>query len=100
MFSYHSKLSVQRQVTEKVARFRRAYIEQADLEPAFVRYILRDAALVAAVDGEYDSKELRALRKIAKAADVSTEQLSALLDWVAEGWTWFDSASQILGQTP
>jgi tellurite resistance protein len=69
----------------------------ADLEPTFVRYILRDAALVAAVDGEYDHKELKALRTIAKAAEVSTEQLSMLLDWVAEGWTWFDSATKILG---
>ena len=69
----------------------------ADLEPGFVRYILRDAALVAAVDGAYDNKELRALRKIAKSAGVSTTQLSALLDWVTEGWNWFDSASHILG---
>ena len=68
----------------------------ADLAPAFVRFILRDAALVAAVDGAYDSKEIRALRKIAKAAGVSTTQLSALLDWVKEGWNWFDAASGIL----
>ena len=69
----------------------------ADLEPSFVRFILRDAALVAAVDGAYDNKEIRALRKIAKAAEVSTTQLSELLDWVKDGWNWFDSASTILG---
>ena len=73
-------------------------IEQslADLEPAFVRFILRDSALVAAIDGEYDSKEIAALRKIAKAADVTSEQLANLLDWVAEGWNWFESGMQIL----
>tara|TARA_B100000003_G_C10816542_1_gene325021 strand:- start:361 stop:792 length:432 start_codon:yes stop_codon:yes gene_type:complete len=68
----------------------------ADLEPALVRYILRDAALVAAVDGDYDNKELRALRKIAKAAEVSTAQLSNLLDWVAEGWNWFEKGLNLL----
>lgn len=67
----------------------------ADLEPAFVRFLLRDAALVAAVDGAYDNKEVRALRKIAKAAEVSTAQLSELLDWVKDGWNWFESATAI-----
>lgn len=67
----------------------------ADLEPGFVRYILRDAALVAAVDGAYDRKELKALRTIAKAAEMSTEQLSEVLDWVTEGWHWFSSFENI-----
>ena len=53
----------------------------ADLEPEFTQMILRDAALVAAVDGAYDRKELAALRKIAKKANVSPKQLSDLLDW-------------------
>ena len=63
----------------------------ANLESAFVQFILRDAALVAAVDGDYDRKELQALRKIAKAAGVSSTQLSNLLDWVSEGWSWFEN---------
>ena len=67
----------------------------ADLEPGFVRFILRDAALVAAVDGAYDRKELKALRTIAKAAEMSTEQLSEVLDWVTEGWHWFSSFENI-----
>lgn len=67
----------------------------ADLEPGFVRFILRDAALVAAVDGAYDRKELKALRTIAKAAEMSTEQLSEVLDWVTEGWHWFSSFESI-----
>jgi len=70
----------------------------ADLDPSLAQIILRDAALVAAVDGDYDRKELTALRKIAKVAGASTTQLSELLDWVKEGWLWFEKASVFLGQ--
>ena len=69
-----------------------------DLDPALAQIVLRDAALVAAVDGDYDRKELTALRKIAKAAGASNTQLSALLDWVKEGWLWFEKAGGFLGQ--
>lgn len=68
----------------------------ADLEPEFTQMILRDAALVAAVDGAYDRKELAALRKIEKKANVSPKQLSDLLDWVTEGWNWFEQGTEIL----
>ena len=68
----------------------------ADLEPEFAQIMLRDAALVAAVDGDYDRKELTALRKIAKVAKVSPAQLSDLLDWVSEGWNWFEKGTDIL----
>ena len=70
----------------------------ADLDPALAQIILRDAALVAAVDGDYDRKELTALRKIAKVAGASNSQLSALLDGVKEGWLWFEKAGVFLGQ--
>lgn len=69
-----------------------------DLDPTLAQIILRDAALVAAVDGDYDRKELTALRKIAKVAGASNTQLSALLDWVKEGWLWFEKAGVFLGQ--
>ena len=69
-----------------------------DLDPALAQIVLRDAALVAAVDGDYDRKELTALRKIAKAAGASNTQLSALLDWVKDGWLWFEKAGVFLGQ--
>lgn len=69
-----------------------------DLDPTLAQIVLRDAALVAAVDGDYDRKELTALRKIAKVADASNTQLSALLDWVKEGWLWFEKAGVLLGQ--
>jgi tellurite resistance protein len=68
----------------------------ADIEPEFAQMMLRDAALVAAVDGDYDRKELAALRKIAKAGKVSPNQLSDLLDWVSEGWNWFEKGVEIL----
>lgn len=68
----------------------------ADIDPEFAQVMLRDAALVAAVDGAYDRKELTALRKIAKAGKVSPTQLSNLLDWVAEGWNWFEKGTEIL----
>ena len=70
----------------------------ADLDPALAQIVLRDAALGAAVDGDYDRKELTALRKIAKVAGASNTQLSALLDWVKEGWLWFEKAGVFLGQ--
>lgn len=70
----------------------------ADLDETLAQIILRDAALVAAVDGDYDRKELTALRKIAKVAGASNTQLSALLDWVKEGWLWFEKAGVFLGQ--
>ena len=68
----------------------------ADIDPEFAQVMLRDAALVAAVDGVYDRKELAALRKIAKVGKVSPDQLSDLLDWVAEGWNWFEKGTEIL----
>ena len=68
----------------------------ADIDPEFAQVMLRDAALVAAVDGAYDRKELTALRKIAKVGKVSPDQLSDLLDWVAEGWNWFEKGIEIL----
>tara|TARA_Y100001978_G_scaffold77790_1_gene69782 strand:+ start:2312 stop:2734 length:423 start_codon:yes stop_codon:yes gene_type:complete len=70
----------------------------ADLDTSFAQLILRDAALVAAVDGDYDRRELTALRKIAKTANVSPKQLSVLLDWVTEGWHWFEKATNFLSE--
>ncbi len=69
-----------------------------DLDPTLAQIVLRDAALVAAVDGDYDRKELTALRKIAKVAGASNTQLSTLLDWVKEGWLWFEKAGVFLDQ--
>lgn len=53
-----------------------------------LKVALRDAILVAAVDGEYDSEEIKIIRQIAKAAGVKKPQLSALFEWVKAGWEW------------
>lgn len=58
------------------------------LTPIVLKASLRDAILVAAVDGEYDSEEIKIIKQIAKAAGVKKAQLSALFEWVKEGWEW------------
>ena len=57
-------------------------------ETKTLRYALRDGALVAAADGDYDRRELRILKKIAAAAGVSEVELKDLFDWVSSGWDW------------
>ena len=51
-----------------------------------LKIALRDGALVAAVDGNYDKKELRILKSLAKLADVDNKTLSELFEWVEETW--------------
>ena len=47
------------------------------LSPVVLKFALRDAILVAAVDGEYDSEEIKILKQIAKSAGVKKADLSA-----------------------
>ena len=61
-------------------------LKNAELET--LRFALRDGALLAAADGEYDRRELRILNKIASTAGVHEAELKALFDWVANGWEW------------
>ena len=56
------------------------------MEKSAIRIALRDAALLASVDGDYDDAELAALRKISDAGGLSKKNLSEILDWVAESW--------------
>ena len=56
------------------------------MEVSSIRLALRDAALLASVDGDYDDAELAALRKICDAAGLSEKELSKILDWVADYW--------------
>jgi len=70
----------------------------ANLDVHLAKLALRDASLVAAVDGAYDKREIEALRALADAAKVSETKLKALLDWVAAGWTWHNEAAKILGK--
>ena len=58
----------------------------AKLNPVVLKVALRDAILVAAVDGEYDSSELKVSKALAKAAGVRKNELSELFEWVKAGW--------------
>ena len=56
------------------------------METSAIRLALRDSALLASVDGDYDDAELAALKKISKAAGLKKKNLSEILDWVSESW--------------
>jgi|TARA_B110000003_G_scaffold146893_1_gene147888 uncharacterized membrane protein YebE (DUF533 family) len=58
------------------------------LTPIVLKIALRDAILVAAVDGEYDAEEIKIIKQIAKAAKVKKRELSELFEWVKAGWEW------------
>ena len=57
---------------------------------------LRDAVLVSACDGEYDKKEIRIIKKIAKIAEVDTDTLSQIYQWVEEYWSVYDKSTKFL----
>ena len=67
------------------------------LNPVVLKIALRDAILVAAVDGEYDSSEISAIKAIAKAAGVREKELSSLFEWVKTGWEWHNESFEFLG---
>ena len=66
------------------------------LKPVVLKIALRDAILVAAVDGEYDDSEIEVIKSIAKAAGVRKKELSALFEWVKAGWEWHNESFQLL----
>tara|TARA_B100000902_G_scaffold176485_1_gene170181 strand:+ start:1128 stop:1562 length:435 start_codon:yes stop_codon:yes gene_type:complete len=66
------------------------------LKPVVLKIALRDAILVAAVDGEYDDSEIEVIKSIAKAAGVRKRELSALFEWVKAGWKWHNESFQLL----
>jgi hypothetical protein len=61
-----------------------------------LRLALRDGALLSAVDGEYDKKELKILSAIAKKAEVDKETMSKLFEWVEETWNLYNKSESIL----
>jgi tellurite resistance protein len=61
-----------------------------------LRFVLRDGALLAAADGDYDRREVRILKQIAKEAEISNEELKQIFDWVSSGWEWHQTASSVL----
>ena len=66
------------------------------LKPVVLKIALRDAILVAAVDGEYDESEIKVIKAIARAAGVRKKELSALFEWVKTGWEWHNESFQLL----
>ena len=54
---------------------------------------LRDAVLVSACDGDYDKKEIRAIKKIAKIAGIKTEKIAQIYQWVEEYWGVYNSSA-------
>ena len=54
---------------------------------------LRDAVLVSACDGDYDKKEIRAIKKIAKIAGIKTEKISQIYQWVEDYWELYNSSA-------
>lgn len=66
------------------------------LSNAGQKLALRDAVLVSACDGEYDKKEIRIIKKIAGIAEVDTETLSQIYQWVEEYWSVFDKSTKFL----
>ncbi|MEZ8009401.1 MAG: hypothetical protein QMC65_07140 [Candidatus Poseidoniaceae archaeon] len=67
------------------------------LNPVVLKIALRDAILVAAVDGEYDESELKVIKTLAKAAGVHKKELSALFEWIKTGWEWHNESFLHLG---
>ena len=61
-----------------------------------LKLALRDGALLSAVDGEYDKKELRILSAIAKHAGVDKESMSKLFEWVEQVWNLYNDGELIL----
>ena len=57
---------------------------------------LRDAVLVSACDGEYDKKEIRTIKKIAEIAEVDTETLSQIYQWVEDYWSVYNKSTNFL----
>ena len=56
------------------------------MEIPAIRIALRDSALLASVDGDYDESELWALKRIADAGGLTEGDLSKILDWVSDSW--------------
>ena len=61
------------------------------------KVVLRDAMIIAAVDGDYHESELEVIKQIAKASGVGKKELESLFTWVEDGWRWMARGRGILG---
>ena len=67
------------------------------IDSSLIKFVLRDAALVAAVDGAYDAAELKVIKRLATAAGVEDSTLKEIFDWVNSGLEWHHQSLSILG---
>tara|TARA_B100001113_G_scaffold226545_1_gene185991 strand:- start:3528 stop:3947 length:420 start_codon:yes stop_codon:yes gene_type:complete len=63
----------------------------AEIDGKHARAVLFLAAYVAAVDGDYDDEEVRLLRQMCEALEVSTDVLNDAFTWVESGLNWMAS---------
>tara|TARA_B100000900_G_scaffold52508_2_gene38804 strand:+ start:19555 stop:19986 length:432 start_codon:yes stop_codon:yes gene_type:complete len=68
----------------------------SSLSKQALKIALRDGALVAAVDGNYDKKELKILKSLAKIADVDNQVLSEIFEWVKDTWKQYKHCEELL----
>jgi uncharacterized tellurite resistance protein B-like protein len=59
-----------------------------NLSHDLLHFVLRDAIVVASIDGEYDQSEIDCIRAISDKIGLSDEGLSKVFDWVKSGWKW------------
>jgi len=56
------------------------------IDSSLIKFVLRDAALVAAVDGDYDAAELKLIRRLATAAEVGMKLSKKSLIGLTPDW--------------
>lgn len=66
------------------------------IDPHLIKFALRDAALVAAIDGQYDEAELQLLKRLASAGEIGEDTLKEIFDWVGAGLQWHKQSLSIL----
>ena len=66
------------------------------MSKSVLKYAIRDAAAVAASDGEYGEEELAILRQMAEMAEMSTEELGAIFSWVDQLWALHEDGNKIM----
>lgn len=75
----------------------RSFVDAADdMHPAHLRIALRDALLMAAADGHYDAREIDIVKKLARKAAFSDQDLESLYDWIDDGWEWMKRGRRVL----
>ncbi|MEE2811437.1 MAG: TerB family tellurite resistance protein [Candidatus Thermoplasmatota archaeon] len=103
MANYESRMgmallsSEERTMLRQELKHKRSFLSAADdMHPAHLRVALRDALLMAAADGHYDSREMDVVKELAQKAAFSDEDLEELYDWIDQGWEWMRSGRRVL----